>query len=102
MREKASCEKKEKTREALSPGSSYVCTADSLKDVNVLYNVGLQNRQHFFCAVLGVDIQIDGLGEIQAEDTHDGLCVDHISAGNQVKVTIKFGNIVYKGFHFVD
>ena len=28
-----------------------------------------------------VDVEVDWLGEIQAEDTHDGFCIDHISSG---------------------
>ena len=49
-----------------------------------------------------MDVQVDRLGQIQTEDTHDGLCIYDISAGNQVKVIIKFGNVIYKGFYFVN
>ena len=28
-----------------------------------------------------VDVEVDRLGKIQAEDTHDGFCIDHISSG---------------------
>jgi hypothetical protein len=67
-----------------------------------LDDVRLQRFQYVGSAVFGMDIQVDGLGQIQAEDTHDGLGVDHVSAGYQIKVIIKPGDIVYKGFYFVD
>ena len=35
-----------------------------------------------------MDIQVDGLGQIQAENTHDRLGVDHISAGYEIKITV--------------
>ena len=28
-----------------------------------------------------VDVEVDPLGKIQAEDTHDGFCIDHLSSG---------------------
>ena len=49
-----------------------------------------------------MDIQIDRLGKIQAEDTHDGFCVDDVSAGNKVEIGIKLGKVIYKRFHFID
>ena len=45
-----------------------------------------------------MNIQIDRFGKIQTEDTHDGFCIDDISSGNQIKIEIIFGNIVYKCF----
>ena len=45
-----------------------------------------------------MDVQLDGFGQIQAEDSHDGLCVDDISSGYKVKVAVELCNVVYKGF----
>ena len=45
-----------------------------------LYLVVLQNFQNFLGTVLSMDIQIDGLGKIKTEDTHDRLGVDYISS----------------------
>ncbi len=53
------------------------------------------------CGV-GVDVKVDRLGEIQAEDTHDGFGVNHISAGYQIEVIIEFGDIIYKRFYLVN
>ena len=46
--------------------------------------------------------KIDGLGEIQAEDAHDGLGVDHVSSGYQIKIHVKLGQIVYERLNFID
>ena len=33
-----------------------------------------------------MDVQVDGFGKIKAEDTHDGFCIDDISAGDQIEI----------------
>ena len=38
------------------------------------------------CSTVCVNVQIDRLGQIQAEDAHDRFCIDHISSGYKVKV----------------
>ena len=67
-----------------------------------LYHVGLQNIENFVSAILCMDIQINRLGKVQAEDTHDRLCINNVSAGYQVEVIIKFGDIVYKGLNLIN
>ena len=42
-------------------------------------------------AVVAMDIQGQLLGEVEAEDTHDGLCVDSVSAGYDVYVILAAG-----------
>ena len=49
---------------------------------------------HQIIAVVGVDLQRDGLGEVQAEDAHDGFGIDNIAAGDQIEVGVKFGQSV--------
>ena len=49
-----------------------------------------------------MDIQVNGLGEIQTEDTHNGLCVDDISAGYQIKVIVKLGYFIHKRLYLID
>ena len=49
-----------------------------------------------------MNVKLDCFGQIQTEDSHDGFGIDHISAGYQIKIEIKFGNVVHKGFHLVD
>ena len=49
-----------------------------------------------------MNIQVDGLGKIQAENTHNGLSIDNVPAGYQIEIIIKLSNIIYKGFYFVD
>ena len=43
-----------------------------------------------------MDAKIDRLRKIQTEDTHDRFCIDDISAGYQIKIIIKFCDIVYE------
>ena len=62
----------------------------------------LLERKDLFGISAIVDIQIDRLGKIQAEDTHDGFCVDDVSAGNKVEIGIKLCKVVYKRLHFID
>ena len=49
-----------------------------------------------------MDVEVDRLGKIQAEDTHDGFCIDHIAAGHQIKITVELGDVVYKAFYFIN
>ena len=56
-------------------------------------DVRLEHVDHFIGAFLGVDVEFDGLAQIQREDSHDGLGVDHITAGYQVKVIVETGFI---------
>lgn len=43
-------------------------------------------------AVVGVNVKCQLLGEVEAENTHDGLCVDRISAGHDIHVVIAAGH----------
>ena len=54
------------------------------------------------CGSISMNVEIDRLGEIQAEDSHNRFCIDYISAGYQIKVTVEFADFVYKCFHFID
>ena len=67
-----------------------------------LYHVRLQDFENLVSAALSVNVQVDGLGKIQAEDTHDGFCIDNVSAGYKIEIVIKLGNIVYKRLYLVD
>lgn len=42
--------------------------------------------------VLGVDVQLNGLGEVQREQTHQGLGVDNVAAGNGVYTVLAVGS----------
>lgn len=41
------------------------------------------NNLHYVIqsSAICMDVEVDRLGKIQAEDTHDGFCIDHISSG---------------------
>ena len=41
-------------------------------------------------------------GKVEAEDSHDGFCVDYVSSGYQIEIKIEFGNVVDERFYFVD
>ena len=49
-----------------------------------------------------MDVQIDSLGKIQTEDSHNRLCINHISSGYQIKISIEVCYIVYKCLNLVD
>ena len=49
-----------------------------------------------------MDVEVDGLGKIEAEDTHDGLSVDYVSAGNKIEVILELGNVIYEALYLVD
>mgnify|MGYP003193420209 CR=1 FL=1 len=36
-----------------------------------------------------MDVQVDRFGKVEAEDSHDGFCVDYVSSGYQIKIIIK-------------
>ena len=65
-------------------------------------DVGLQDLKDLIQSGISMDVQVDGFGKIKAEDTHDGFCVDDVSAGNKVEIGIKLGKVIYKRFHFID
>ena len=49
-----------------------------------------------------MDVQVDRLGKIQAEDTHDGLCINYVSAGYQIEIIIELSNIVYERLYLIN
>ena len=59
-------------------------------------DVGLQDLKDLIQSGVSMDVQVDGFGKIKAEDTHDGFCIDDISAGDQIEIIVKFGNVIYE------
>src|SRR5699024_1855095 len=53
-------------------------------------------------AAVRVNVQLDRLGEIQAENAHNGFGVDCITPGNQVNVEVIFAHDVDELFHVID
>ena len=49
-----------------------------------------------------VDVQVDGLGQIQGEDSHDRLRVDDVTSGDEIEIIIKLGEVIYKRFDLVN
>ena len=45
-----------------------------------------------------MDVQINRLRKIKAENAHDRLCIDDITAGNKVKIKIKTIDVIYECF----
>ena len=35
-----------------------------------------------------MDVQVDRFGKVEAEDSHDGFCVDNVSSGNKIEVIV--------------
>ena len=65
-------------------------------------HVGLENLKDLIQILFRMNAEIDRLGEIEAEDAHDGLRVDDISAGDKIEVVIKLCDVVYKCFDLVN
>ena len=49
-----------------------------------------------------MNIQIDRFGQVQTENTHDRFCVDDISSGYKIEIVVKFCDLIYERFHFID
>jgi hypothetical protein len=69
---------------------------------NLLNDIGSQGLQNLIDTSLCVNIQIDGLGQIQAENTHNGLGVDYVSAGYQIEVNVELGQVIYERLYFIN
>ena len=65
-------------------------------------DIRFQNLQDMVNILFRMNIQVNGLGKIQRENTHDRLCIDHITAGNKIEVRIEFCKVVDKGFNLID
>ena len=65
-------------------------------------DIGLESLKNFVGVLCSVDIELDGLAQVKGKDSHDGLGVDHITAGHQVKVIVETGNIIDEGLYFID
>ena len=68
----------------------------------LLYDVWSESLKNLIDVVIIMDVQIDSLGKIQTEDSHNRLCVNHISSGYQIKISIEVCYIVYKCLNLVD
>ena|SRR5699024_10388379 len=49
-----------------------------------------------------VGFQLNGLGQIQTENTHNGFGVDGVASGNQIHIKVIFANNVYKALDIID
>ena len=68
---------------------------------SLFHKIGGQGRLRLGVQLL-VGPQLHGLGQVQAEDAHNGLCVDNISSGYQIKVAVKFGQCIHERFYFIN
>ena len=72
-------------------------------DTGLFHDVFSDHAQNFFqSGTVGMNVQVDGLGKIQAENAHDRFCVNDISSGNKIKITVKPADLVDKCFYFID
>ena len=65
-----------------------------------VHEIGGKNREDVSAVSLAVDIEVNGLREIEAENAHDRLGGHHIPAGEKIKISIKFCQVVAKGVEF--
>ena len=49
--------------------------------MRLLFNDELFDIGEESVSIVGVGVQFNRFGNIQTEDTHNGLCVDYVSAG---------------------
>ena len=49
-----------------------------------------------------MDAERDRLVQVKGEDTHNGLCVNDVTAGDEIKIGIELGNVVYEVLDLVD
>ena len=68
----------------------------SLDDVGIKC---LENRVQIFS---GMNIEADRTGKIKREDAHDRFCVDDITSGHEIKIIVKFGEVIHKGLDLVN
>ena len=64
--------------------------------------IRLENFENRIDLFIVVDVQRDRFGEVQTEDSHDGLRIDDVTAGHQVKVGTEFGDVVDEVFNLID
>ena len=62
---------------------------------NSLYNVFIDRCKEGGC-VIGVGNHLDGRGDIESEDAHDRLCINDISALNEIYIVIEKNDFLYK------
>lgn len=51
---------------------------------------------HDLVTVVAVRGECDGIHEVKAENTHDGLCIHNVSAAGKVDVTFELANNFYE------
>ena len=61
-----------------------------------------QGRKDCFGRLVGVDPELDGLGEVQAEHAHHGFGVDDIAAADEIEVAVIVADFVDQGLDPVD
>ena len=78
-------------------------SSDRKEPPRILFDdVGLEDFEDLVQIVCGVDVQVDGSGEIQRENSHDGLGINDIASGDEIKILIKLCEVIDKRFDFVD
>ena len=70
--------------------------------IELFDDVSIKCSKNVINIAVSVDVQVDRFGKVEAEDSHDGFCVDYVSSGYQIKIKIEFGNVVDERFYFVD
>lgn len=73
-------------------------------DFGRIKHVGFQYGEQVgeILTISSMDCQLERFGQIQAEQPHDGFCVDDISVGRHIHRVIEFHNIVYKGLDLLN
>ena len=66
------------------------------------YDVGFQYLHDLIDVLIVMDVQVNILGKVKAENSHDGLCIDHVSSGYQIKLGVESCHIVYKCLYLVN
>ena len=59
-------------------------------------DVGLERVKDLVSVGLGMNVQIDGLGKVKGENSHDRLSVDNVPSGYQIEIGIILGYNINK------
>ena len=73
------------------------------KTLSGLNDIGFYNLHYSVqAASISVNVEIDRFGKIQTEDTHDRFRINDIATRYQIEIIIKFGDVIYKSFYFIN
>ena len=65
-------------------------------------DIGLKDLENLVHVFSVLDVQVDGLGEIQGENTHDGLGIYDITSGDEIEIVVELGDVIDERLDLID